>query len=288
VLWDVEAPTFARQSADIQRWSCVSHAQVCLAPGRFLVLISVRGWVDPRAVVRLEERGLLKNPTTSSGIELTTFWLVAQCLNWLRYAVPQLQMNMWKSPWDFPPNAQVSFPSTLFTTFIPPSQPFLVSHSTFLRYLSLAPISLIRALGWDSLLVIPCSAVTQSPCHSVQCGDSLLVIPCSAVTDTVSLSFRAVWWHSLLVIPCSVVTQSPCHSVQCGDTVSLSFRAVRWDSLLVIPYSAVRQSPCHSVQCGDRHSLLVIPCSAVTQSPCHSVQCGDRHSILVIPCTNLA
>jgi hypothetical protein len=39
-----------------------------LPPGRFLVLISVRGWVDPTAVVGLEGSGQLKNPMTSSGI----------------------------------------------------------------------------------------------------------------------------------------------------------------------------------------------------------------------------
>jgi hypothetical protein len=37
-----------------------------LHPGRFLVLISVRGWVDPGAVVRLEGLGQLKSPMTST------------------------------------------------------------------------------------------------------------------------------------------------------------------------------------------------------------------------------
>jgi hypothetical protein len=48
-----------------------------LPPGRFVVLISVRGRVDPRSIVRLEGLGELKNPMTSSGIELATFLLVA-------------------------------------------------------------------------------------------------------------------------------------------------------------------------------------------------------------------
>jgi hypothetical protein len=48
-----------------------------LPPGRFLVLISLRGWGESRVLVRLEGLGQLKNPMTSSGIEPATFWLVA-------------------------------------------------------------------------------------------------------------------------------------------------------------------------------------------------------------------
>jgi hypothetical protein len=51
-----------------------------LLPGRFLVLISVRGWVNLRATVWLERLGQLKNSMTSLGFEPTTFQLAAQCL----------------------------------------------------------------------------------------------------------------------------------------------------------------------------------------------------------------
>jgi hypothetical protein len=42
-----------------------------------LILISVRGWVDLRALVRLEGLGQLRIPVVSSGIEPATFRLVA-------------------------------------------------------------------------------------------------------------------------------------------------------------------------------------------------------------------
>jgi hypothetical protein len=48
-----------------------------LLTGRFLVLISVRGCVDPRVIVQLEGLGQMKNPVTLLGIKLVAFWLVA-------------------------------------------------------------------------------------------------------------------------------------------------------------------------------------------------------------------
>jgi hypothetical protein len=73
----------------------VSLSALCISlplpPGRFLLLISLGSWVDPRAIMRLEILGKPKI-STLLGLKTATFKLVAQSLNHLCYCMPILPL----------------------------------------------------------------------------------------------------------------------------------------------------------------------------------------------------
>jgi hypothetical protein len=72
------------------RWSA-RNAGRPLAPSTFLVLILVRGSVNHRITVQLQELGKWKIIMTSLGIERATCRFVAKCVNKLRYRVKLLR-----------------------------------------------------------------------------------------------------------------------------------------------------------------------------------------------------
>jgi hypothetical protein len=64
-----------------------------LPPWRFLIFISVRGWVDPRAIVRLEWLSKLKKISNFIGNRTHDLSVEAHCLNKLRYGVPPVKVT---------------------------------------------------------------------------------------------------------------------------------------------------------------------------------------------------
>jgi hypothetical protein len=72
-----------------------------LSPGRFLVLISGIGWVDPRAIVRLEISAQLKKPVTSLWIDPSNFIVnISQALLLWQQIMTILSTDQIYFPWS--------------------------------------------------------------------------------------------------------------------------------------------------------------------------------------------
>ena len=73
-------PEFMTTAQDGGKVVSLTH-RPSLPQEKLLVLISVRGWVDPRAIVQSERLCQWKIPMTPAGIEPVTFWFVAEHRN---------------------------------------------------------------------------------------------------------------------------------------------------------------------------------------------------------------
>jgi len=84
-----------------------------------MVLVSVRGWADPRDTVQPEGLSQWRIPLTPSWIKLPTFQLVMQSFNQLRHCIPHppKRMVLRYPPWEYQILQLIDFSSSLISFF---------------------------------------------------------------------------------------------------------------------------------------------------------------------------
>jgi hypothetical protein len=188
-----------------------------LPPGRFLVLISVRSWVEHKAIAQLEALRQLKNPMIS-GIEPTTFRLD----NWLFSTEPFFVTTL-----KGPPTKHSLYCWGVFTDPLP--------SNGFIRHCC------VTGSEYDAL-TISIDGCTTAPC-SLVAGSSTTVTSsfkagkswekCRICLNTVSTSiFQILPQRSYTTNICTVVTRNyfgqgiytrwkALHCIQCLQTGSI-------------------------------------------------------------------